>query len=73
MEVLERLPGTYAVDPYFVAGHRRYCCHIGCNQPAEWEIYGDHPYNGTDACTAHVGILLDDSVRFTVLPIGAAN
>lgn len=57
---------------------QRKCCYLEggtsdgkpCGAPAEWELYGsNHPIEHTDACTAHVGALLDDSPVTNVYPI----
>lgn len=42
-----------------------------CGKPAKWEMWGSMsgPYTFVDACTDHVGHLLDDSPATTVNPI----
>lgn len=53
----------------------RKCCVIGCDKPAEWEIY-DHPYgidDNTEACTVHVGELLTDAPEHKIFPITVAG
>lgn len=41
-----------------------------CGAPAEWELYGSNePREPVDACTVHVGALLDDSPETRVYPI----
>lgn len=39
-----------------------WCCVPGCDKDAEWNIYrqGDAPDLQTQACTDHVGTLLQD-------------
>lgn len=49
---------------------RRECCFIGCAATAEWELWPSTAvYESTDACTAHVGNLLDDAPETRVIPI----
>jgi hypothetical protein len=58
---------------------RRNCCYIpdvrndaGCQALAEWEIWDDldrDPYNSTDSCSAHLGMMLGPSQAYRVLPI----
>lgn len=39
-----------------------YCCLTGCEKDAEWRVHTEHPtdpYDGTDACSEHLGLLLD--------------
>ena len=61
------------------ASLHRYCCYLKngkadgepCRAPAEWELYGSkNPNEPIDACTDHVGALLDDSATTSVFPIG---
>lgn len=41
-----------------------------CPCPAEWEIWPSTAvYEFVDACTAHVGALLDDAPETRVMPI----
>ncbi|HUU93205.1 MAG TPA: hypothetical protein VM238_18580 [Phycisphaerae bacterium] len=64
-----------------MATEKRLCCFIpdeeqgkpnpaGCQNEAKWEIWGD-PGRGeyTEACTDHVGALLDDSKEHRLFPI----
>ena len=63
---------------------RRWCCYIiqdggktqgkPCAVDAVWEIYSQRsglaPYDcTTDACTLHVGVMLDDAEQHTITPI----
>lgn len=44
-----------------------YCCKLLCFRKAEWVIwFGDTVDDYTEACTRHVGNLLDDSPEFEV-------
>lgn len=56
----------------------RKCCYLEggkadgapCQAAAEWELYGSNePREPTDACTKHVGEVLDDSPETRVFPI----
>lgn len=56
----------------------RKCCYLEdgkpdgapCQAPAEWEIFSDKlPLASVDACTKHVGALLDDSQESRVYPV----
>ncbi len=57
----------------------RKCCYIGalpggCDRDAEWEVLsqkpGLAPYDcTTDACTEHVGFLLDDAEQHVITQI----
>lgn len=57
----------------------RKCCYLQsqasdpitpCGKDAEWELHGSSsPNEPVDACTAHVGDLLDDSPETRVYPI----
>lgn len=56
----------------------RKCCYLKdgksdgapCTADAEWEIHGSNtPREPVEACTAHVGALLDDSPETRVFPI----
>lgn len=41
-----------------------------CSADAEWELHGSNtPREPVDACTAHVGALLDDSPETRVYPV----
>lgn len=65
---------------------KAHCCFIpedeqgktepkNCSNEAEWNVFSerhDHPYGGTQACTAHVGALLQDGHN-RVWPIEAAG
>ena len=43
-----------------------------CDADAEWELFGStEPREPIDACTKHVGDLLDDSLETRVYPIKA--
>lgn len=57
---------------------KRECCYLEggkadgkpCGKDAEWELYGSNtPMAPTEACTEHVGRLLDDSPETRVIPI----
>ena len=49
------------------------CCYIPCDKEAEWSIVSGDARTpdeyGTEACTEHVGALLDDSAFLVVTPI----
>ena len=48
----------------------RFCCHIPCDQPAEWQIwYGDGPDDFTESCTEHIPALLTDAPEHRIYPI----
>lgn len=56
----------------------RKCCYLengradgaSCSADAEWELCGSNtPREPVDACTKHVGELLDDSPETRVFPI----
>lgn len=56
----------------------RKCCYLQdgkadgapCGKDAEWELFGSNePREPLDACTDHVGALLDDSSETRVIPI----
>lgn len=56
----------------------RKCCYLqngeaggaACTADAEWELYGSNePREPTDACTAHVGVMLDSSAETRVFPV----
>ncbi len=56
----------------------RKCCYIeggkadgvSCQAKAEWELFGSNePREPVDACTNHVGHLLDDSAETRVVQI----
>ena len=56
----------------------RKCCYLEggkadgapCGADAEWELYGSNePRELIDACTKHVGELLDDSLETRILPL----
>lgn len=55
----------------------RKCCYLeggkanglSCQLPAEWEIYSENNLESIEACTLHVGELLDDSPHIHVYPI----
>lgn len=41
-----------------------------CPKPAEWQIWsGTGPDDYTEACSAHVGLLLSDAPEHRILPI----
>jgi hypothetical protein len=47
-----------------------HCCSLGCSQPAKWEIrWGIHPHDYTHACSEHLGYLLPDAPRYSVVPL----
>lgn len=57
---------------------KRKCCYLEggkadgapCGADAEWELYGSNePREPVDACTKHVGELLDDSPSINVVPL----
>ena len=59
---------------------RRNCCYLQdgkaegspCGELAEWELFGSNePREPIDACTKHVGDLIDDSLETRVYPIKA--
>lgn len=53
-----------------------FCCYLfddggACPNDAQWTIiYGPAPCDYTDACTAHVGELLEPDKENTVIPCG---
>lgn len=57
----------------------RKCCHlennvVPCGADAEWELFGSNePREPLDACTKHVGELLDDSKETHVYPLVAPH
>ena len=47
-----------------------YCCVIDCEKDAEWQIvYGSTPDDYTEACTEHVGEMLEPDKENTVYPV----
>lgn len=59
-----------------MTSYRLFCCVIGCNADAEWEIWdGESPYfdHFTHACTDHVGALLSDTREHHVYPVRATG
>lgn len=52
----------------------RKCCHVGCGNRAEVEIaYSDDPPNTTDACIEHIGFLLSDAPRHSIVRVSEAG
>jgi hypothetical protein len=61
---------------------KRKCCYLQdgkaegtpCDADAEWELFGSsQPWESIDACTVHIGALLDDSPETRVFPIKSAG
>ena len=49
---------------------KRYCCRMGCDKPAEWQIWhGDTPDDYTESCTECIGQMLTDAHEHTILSI----
>ncbi len=53
---------------------KRFCCKIGCDKDAEWQIYygeGISPDDSTgcDSCSDHLGELLTDAPVHYIYPV----
>lgn len=49
--------------------NERYCCFIGCDKSASYEIdyvENEDPYTQTDACAEHLAELIGDSIHVNV-------
>lgn len=54
------------------------CCHLQCDKPAEFQIFGSQLEDDTLACESHVGELLGSNVddtlsAWTVTYLGTVN
>lgn len=60
-----------AVDDKRRTNMARKCCFVGCDAPAEFELWPSNAvYEFVDSCETHVGALIDDAPETRVMPLG---